>query len=100
MSKNLSAKYYQENNERLQKNLVKDIKIFLRKKKKKSSNMVVNVTKIFQKMKNKSLLSVEKKYYRLRKHALFKIMQNYYFKSNDLKSSFDEEYKDLLKLKI
>ena len=98
MSKNLSAKYYQENNERLQKNLVKDIKIFLRKKKKKSSNMVVNVTKIFQKMKNKSLLSVEKKYYRLRKHALFKIMKNYYFKSNDLKSSFDEEYKDLLKL--
>ena len=98
MSKNLSAKYYQENNERLQKNLVKDIKIFLRKKKKKSSNMVVNVTKISQKMKNKSLLSVEKKYYRLRKHALFIVMKNYYFKSNDLKSSFDEEYKDLLKL--
>ena len=28
MSKNLSAKYYQENKERLQKKLVKDIKIF------------------------------------------------------------------------
>ena len=35
MSKRLSAKYYQENKERLQKNLVKDIKIFLKKKKKK-----------------------------------------------------------------
>ena len=33
MSKNLSAKYYQENKERLQKRLIKDIKIFLRKKK-------------------------------------------------------------------
>ena len=32
ISKNLSAKYYQENKERLQKKLVKDIKIFLRKK--------------------------------------------------------------------
>ena len=40
MSKNLSAKYYQENKERLQKKLVKGIKIFLKKKKKKSVNMV------------------------------------------------------------
>ena len=35
-------------------------KIPRQKKKKKSNNMVVNVTKISQKMKNKSLLSVEK----------------------------------------
>ena len=34
MSKHFSAKYYQESKERLQKKLVKDIKIFLRKKKK------------------------------------------------------------------
>ena len=33
MSKNLSAKYYQENKARLQKKLVKDIKIFLKIKK-------------------------------------------------------------------
>ena len=33
MSKSLSATYYQENKERLQKKLMKDIKIFLRKKK-------------------------------------------------------------------
>ena len=45
---------------KLQKKLVKDIKIFLRKKKKKSDNLVVNVTKISQKMKNKSLLGIEK----------------------------------------
>ena len=46
MSKNLSAKYYQENKERLQKMLQKDIKIFQRKKK-----MVMN---------KKNWLSIEK----------------------------------------
>ena len=51
MPKNFSAKYYQENKERLQKHkktkkkLVKDMKIFLKKKKKKSNTMVVNITK-------------------------------------------------------
>ena len=58
MSENLSAKYCQENNKRLKK-LVKDIKIFLRKKKKKSNDMIVNVAKISQKMRNESLLSTE-----------------------------------------
>ena len=60
MSKNLSAKYYQQNKERLQKNLVEDIKIILKKKKKKSDDIVVNVTKISQMLKNKTLLSIEK----------------------------------------
>ena len=55
MSKNVSAKYYPENKERLQKKLVKNTKIFLKKKMKKSDNMIVNVTKISQKMKNKSI---------------------------------------------
>ena len=51
MSKDLSPKYYQENKERLQKKkLMKDIKSFLKKEKKKSGNMVVNVPKISQKM--------------------------------------------------
>ena len=60
MSKNVSATYYLENKEKLQKKLVKVIKIFLKAKKKKSNNMVMNVTKIYQKMKNKSLLSIGK----------------------------------------
>ena len=34
MSKNLSAKYHQENKEILQKKIMKDIKIFLKKKNK------------------------------------------------------------------
>ena len=41
MSKNSSAKYYQDNKEKLPKKLVKDIKVFLKKKKKKSDGMVV-----------------------------------------------------------
>ena len=52
---------------------MKDIKIFLKKKKKKSSNMVVNVKKISHKMKNKSLLSIEKKYYLRQKNTCFVI---------------------------
>ena len=54
ISKNLLAKYYQENKERIQKLLAKDIKIFLKKKKKKSDNMTVNVTKGSQEMKKKN----------------------------------------------
>ena len=56
MSKDSSTKYYQNNKERLQKKSVKDIKVLVRKTKKKSGNMVLNNTKIYQKMKNKSLL--------------------------------------------
>ena len=59
MFKNLSVKYYQKNKERLQKELAKDIKIFLKNKKKKSDNMIMNVTKISQKMKNKNLLRID-----------------------------------------
>ena len=60
MSKNLSAKYYQDNKGRLLKKACENIKIFLRKKKKKSDNMVVNDTKIALKIKSKRWLSIEK----------------------------------------
>ena len=39
MSRNLSAKYYQESKGRLQKKLVKDIKTFLKKKKRKKATI-------------------------------------------------------------
>ena len=67
MSKNLSAKYYRE---KLQKKLMKDIKTFLKKK-----NMVVNIKNFFQKMKNKSLLSIEKKINRMRKMPYYNYKQ-------------------------
>ena len=43
------------------KKLVKNTKISLKKKMKKSDKIVVNATKISQKMKKKSFLSIEKK---------------------------------------
>ena len=57
MSKNLSAKYYHGNIEKLQE---KALKKYQKKKKKKKNNMVVNIIKISQKMKSKSLLCIEK----------------------------------------
>ena len=60
MFKNLPGKYYHEIKKDCKKKLVKDIKIFLKKKNKKSNNMVVNITKISQRRKNESLLSIEK----------------------------------------
>ena len=60
MSKDSSAKYCQNDKETLQKNLVKYIKVFLKTKKKKSDNMVVNVIKNYNKMKTKRLMSIEK----------------------------------------
>ena len=61
MSTDSSAKYYEDNKERLQKKLMKDIKVFLGRKKKKSNNMIMSNTKIYQNMRNKSWLSLEKK---------------------------------------
>ena len=58
-AKNLSAKYYQENKERIKK-AHERYQILCKEEKKNSNIMVVNVTKIFQNMKNKRLLSVEK----------------------------------------
>ena len=59
MSKNLSAKYYQNKNERLQKKARQIYENLSKEEKGKSYKMVVNVTKISQKMKNKSLLSIK-----------------------------------------
>ena len=53
---------------------MKDIKIFLKKKKKKSNNMVINVTKISQKMKSINWLRTEKM--RMKKKILDYNLQN------------------------
>ena len=57
MCKTLPAKYYQKQTKTTKK-LMNDIKIFL--KKKKTDNIVLNVTKISRKMKSKSLLCLER----------------------------------------
>ena len=63
MSKHSSAKYYQDNKERLQKKLVKDIKVFLKKEKKKSDNMVEYRKKY--KMWKKVLIIIIRNYFHL-----------------------------------
>ena len=69
MSKNFSAKYYQETKERLQRKARERHQNLSKEEKEKNDNMAANVTKISQKMKNKYLLSIEKKYYRTRENA-------------------------------
>ena len=68
MSKILSAKYYQKHKERLQKKARE--RFLLKKKKKKCDSMVMNITKISQKLKKITRLSIRKKYYRMTKNAL------------------------------
>ena len=63
------------------KQLKKHFKIFIRKKKKKTDNMVINVTKISQKMKNKSLSSVE--------NSIIEWEKTLGYNYNNLKSSFE-----------
>ena len=58
MYRNLSAKYYQENKEKLQKKA--DERCQILSKEEKKNNMIVNVTKICQKKKSRSFLSIEK----------------------------------------
>ena len=72
MSKNLATKYYQENKERLQKNLMKDIKVFLKKKKKKKQQYGLH-EKNLSENKKQVLVEYRKKYYRMRKNALLSL---------------------------
>ena len=60
MSKYSSAKYYQNNKEKLQKKASERYQSPSKEEKEKTDSMVVNDTKVYQKMKNKSLLIVEK----------------------------------------
>ena len=73
------------------KKLVKNIELFLKKRNKKSDNIVVNDTKISQKMKNKSLLSIENKILQNEKKRLIIITKNTILTSNDLESLFDKK---------
>ena len=93
ISKDSSAKYYQNNKEKLQKKFVKDIKVFLKKKKKKSDNVREWYNNLPED-ENKSLLSI-KKHYEMIKNALLKLKETIILKSNDLKSYFE---KTILKL--
>ena len=63
------CKYCQENKKRQQKQLVKDVKFFLKKEKKECNNMVATVRTISRKMKKINWWSIEK-IYKMRKNTL------------------------------
>ena len=60
LSKNSSAKYYQDNKERLQKKTIERYQNLSKEEKEKINNMILNVTKISQEMKKVNFLSKEK----------------------------------------
>ena len=60
MSKNLSAKYYQENKERLEKKASERYQNPSREEKEKKRQYGREVTKVSQKMKSINWLSIEK----------------------------------------
>ena len=65
--------------------------------------MVVNITKISQKMKIENLLTIEKQnieYFLKNKKKMsdYNYKKLFFLKNNDLESSFDEEQKDVLML--
>ena len=57
--------FFQEGKERLQKKPVRDIKIFLKKKKKKIDNMVVNATKNLSEDEKDKLVEYRTKYHKM-----------------------------------
>ena len=61
------------------KKLVKDVKVFLKEKKKNSDNMFVNDTKVSKKMKGKSLLGI-KKIIKLEKKPDYNCMKQLFLK--------------------
>ena len=79
ISTNLSAKYYQKNNERLQKKFVKDIKIFIKKKKDKKRQYGCKQYKNLPENEKKAW-KVLKKILWNEKDCLIIIIRNYYFK--------------------
>ena len=80
ISEDSSAKYYQNNKERLEKkNLVKDIKVFLKKKKKKEWQNGLEQYKSLQEDEKQKLAEYRKKYYKMRKKSLIITVWNNYF---------------------
>ena len=60
MSKDLSGKYYQDNKERLQKKLLKDIRVFQKKNKKKKQQYGPDRYRKPPEDGNQKLVSIEK----------------------------------------
>ena len=72
MSKDSSANYCQNKKERLQKNFVKDIKVFLKKKKKKKKQQEhCQQYKNLPEHEKQKLVEYRNKYYKMRKNTYY-----------------------------
>ena len=71
MSKNLSAKYYQENKERLQKKARERYQVLSKEEKEKKRQYGRERYKNLSEVGKQKLCEYRKKYYRMSKHALF-----------------------------
>ena len=97
ISKDLSAKYYQENNwlprkaREIYQNLSKE-------EREKMQQDGCERYKISRKMINQNLAEYRKNYYRLGKMLYYNYKKTIILRNNDLESSFDEKHKDALKL--
>ena len=76
------------------RNLVKDNQNLSREWKEKKKQYGWKRYKNLSEAEEQKLVEYRKKYYRMRKNALKKLIS---LKNNDLESPFDEEYKDILK---
>ena len=80
MSKNLSAKYYQENNERLQKKARERYQNLSKEEKEKKQQYNHERYKNLSEDETQKLVEYRNKYYGMRKKYLIIIVSNYYFK--------------------
>ena len=98
MSKNVSAKYYQVNKERLEKRARENYQNVSNEEIEKNRKYGRKRFENLSEDEKQNLVEYRKKYYRMRKNAFSELYETIILKNNDLESSFYEAYKNVLKL--
>ena len=97
MSKDFSAKYYQNNEERLQRKAPKRYQGLPKQEKEKKHQYVRERYKNLPENEKQKLVACRKKILQNEKKCLIIFRRNFCFKKNDLESPFDAKYRDVLK---
>ena len=82
MSKNLSAKYYQENKERLQRKARGRYQSLSKEEKEKKQQYGRERYKNFSEHEKQKLVAYRKKYYRMKKPSFYNYKKHLYWKIN------------------
>ena len=98
MSKNVSAKYYQVNKERLQKRARENYQNVSKEEIEKNRKYGRKRFENLSEDEKQNLVEYRKKYYRMRENAFSELCETIILKNNDLESSFYEAYKNVYKL--